>query len=87
MRFQDFVNDLLAAFLTMTGLAVLCSLPTYIAWNNIIVPLSNFSLHSIDLPSSLILNLTWNFCAFFKLQKRDVIVAHPINPEESHEEG
>lgn len=77
MRFQDLVYDTIIAIITMFGLAILCSPILYFLWDYILIPLSDHRLMPMDIFTSLMVNFTVNLLIFFKLQKRDIIIAQP----------
>jgi hypothetical protein len=81
MKFMDLVEDTGIALLTILFLAVVSSPATYALWNAIVVPLVNHGLCDMTWPMAIGFNFAWNVMTFFKLNKRDIIVASAAMPE------
>lgn len=84
MRLTDLAYDVFASLLTMVWLGLLASPATYFLWNDIIVHVASVGIIApITWPTAWAVNFLWNIVSFFKLHKRDVIIANAKMEEEA----
>lgn len=84
MRLQDLAYDTCIAILTMLGLSFITGPIFYFIYNGIVVThYANFL--PLNIADAIGLVFGFNLCGFFRLQKRDILIAEPQFIEDEEE--